>query len=302
MELKIGTRGSRLALIQTQQVVDAILQIAPNTNIETVIITTKGDRILNKSLDKIGDKGLFVAEIEEKLHTGEIDIAIHSMKDLPSIMDEGLDVLPILKREDPRDVLVTRHPIQAITDLANSPIIGTGSQRRQQQLLSMNPNIEIVPIRGNVETRIQKMLDQAMDGTVLAYAGINRLGLISNTKYRIIPFHVHQMIPAPAQGIIGCQLRKNDQNIRQLIERLVDPITKRQCDVERLFLKEVQGSCHLPMGAYLEILNEEEGRIYGLYGDQVGQKVARKEQNCRLDEAEAMMKTLAYNLVRKVKG
>jgi hydroxymethylbilane synthase len=302
MELKIGTRGSRLALIQTQQVVDAILQIAPNTNIETVIITTKGDRILNKSLDKIGDKGLFVAEIEEKLRTGEIDLAIHSMKDLPSTMDEALDVLPILKREDPRDVLVTRHPMQDVNDLTKSPIIGTGSQRRQHQLLRINPNIEIVPIRGNVETRIQKMLDQTMDGTVLAYAGINRLGLISNAKYRIIPFHVQEMIPAPAQGIIGCQLRKDQQDIRQLMEQLVDPMTKRQCDVERLFLKEVQGSCHLPMGAYLEILNEEEGRIYGIYGDQVGQKVAREEQNCRLDEAEATMKALAYDLVRKVKG
>jgi hydroxymethylbilane synthase len=302
MEIKIGTRGSRLALIQTQQVVDAILQIAPNTKIETVIITTKGDRILNKSLDKIGDKGLFVAEIEDKLRTGEIDIAIHSMKDLPSTMDEALDVLPILKREDPRDVLVSKHPIQGITDLVDSPMIGTGSQRRQQQLLSINPNIEIVPIRGNVETRIQKMLDQTMDGTVLAYAGINRLGLISNAKYRIIPFHVQEMIPAPAQGIIGCQLRKDHQDIRQLMEQLVDPMTKRQCDVERLFLKEVQGSCHLPMGAYLEIINEEEGRIYGIYGDQVGQKVARKEQNCRLEEAEAAMKALAYDLVRKVKG
>ena len=302
MKVTIGTRGSRLARIQTEQVIDAILRVAPETEIETVIISTKGDRILNKSLDKIGDKGLFVAEIEEKLRTGGIDIAIHSMKDLPSIMDEKLEVLPILKREDPRDVLVTKHAIQSISELPHAPIIGTGSQRRRQQLLIMNQKIRIVPIRGNVETRIQKMLDQDMDGTILAYAGIKRLGLNSGTNYTIIPLGVQEMIPAPAQGILGCQFRKNHLEIRQLIQPLIDPSTKCQCDAERLFLKEVHGSCHLPMGAYVELFNEEEGRIYGLYGDEVGKKVGREQMDCRLDEAEDKMKILAKNLVKKVKG
>lgn len=174
LNIKIGTRGSKLAITQTKMVITAFKSVNPQINAEPVIIKTKGDLILDKSLDKIGDKGLFVAELEEQLRQGLIDMAIHSMKDLPTDDSDEFVILPVLSRADPRDVLVTKHNIISVHELPEHSVIGTGSKRRKVQIEKIIPNVQVVPIRGNVETRIRKMIEEGMDGTILAAVGLER--------------------------------------------------------------------------------------------------------------------------------
>jgi porphobilinogen deaminase len=274
MVLKIGTRGSRLALTQTDLVIKELQLLDASIEVEIVIIKTKGDLIVDRSLDKIGDKGLFVDEIEEQLRQGNIDIAIHSMKDLPAQDTDEFIVLPVLKREDPRDVLVTRHKIHSIQELPSGSIIGTGSKRRKVQIQNLIPNVNVVPIRGNVETRIKKMFDQSMDGIILAAAGLNRLDIDSTNEFSVIPFDIEEMIPAPAQGVLACQVSKNNQKVVAMIEKLVHKPTLYSVIVERAFLTAVNGGCHLPLGAYLNY-SETGGKFYYLYGNEDCDKVVK---------------------------
>lgn len=311
MKIRVGTRGSRLALAQTHMVIDALREVDSKLEPEVIIIKTTGDKITDRSLDKIGDKGLFVKEIEEQLINGTIDIAVHSMKDMPFEMEKGLSLLPVLKREDPRDVLVTHHKIKSINGLPEKPVIGTGSKRRAVQLRSLIPEVNIVPIRGNVETRIRKMIEQ-MDGTVLAYAGIKRLNITDNKEITILPFSINEMIPAPAQGIIGCQFKSDQEDIHTLVNKITDKKTALQCKVERGFLGRVNGSCHLPMGAYLEyadynrsnesVIEEEMVNVYGLFGDESLIKVYQKNIQCKEEEAYNTAIKIADLLTNEVNG
>lgn len=266
MKIRIGTRGSRLAITQTNMVINQLLKIEPTLEIEAIIIKTKGDVILDKSLDKIGDKGIFVSEIEEQLKKDNIDLAIHSMKDLPTNTSEEFIVLPVLERVDHRDVLVTKHNVNSIEELPNNSVIGTGSKRREVQLKKLIPFVEVVPIRGNIETRIEKMFEENMDGIILAFAGIERLGLKNNTRYKIIPISHDKIIPAPAQGILACQINKKNKMIISLAEKLVHRPTYLAMLAERSFLKAVEGSCHLPLGAYLD-QSEDKVKFNYLFGD-----------------------------------
>ena len=297
MKIRIGTRGSKLALTQTEMVMEALLGVMPSLELEKVIISTKGDRITDVSLEKIGDKGLFVKEIEERLIIGEIDLAVHSMKDMPFEGPPGLKLLPVLKRADARDVLVTRHKIDSWKALPDQPVIATGSKRRSGQLRSLMPGVVIRPIRGNVETRIRKMLENGYDGTILAAAGLDRLGIKDCEDYKLIPFDVEEMIPAPAQGIIGAQFRKDHEGVAQLIEKLSDAATSLQAEAERRFLKEVQGSCHLPMAAYLVV---DPTQAFVLFGDESCERIIRKQETCNLAAAEETMAALAKTLYREV--
>ena len=272
MKMIVGTRGSKLALIQTNWVIEKLKKYNPEINFEIKIIKTKGDLVQHLSLDKIGDKGLFVKEIEQQLLNKEIDIAVHSMKDMPSSLPLGLKFASIPKREDPRDVLILKNGYKSIDDLPIGAKIGTGSKRRKYQLLKYRPDLNIVPIRGNIDTRIKKIEDENLAGVVLAAAGILRASMDEYISY-YIPTDI--MVPAPAQGALAIEIRDNDLEIENLIESLKDEETEIQVAAERGFLDGVNGSCHIPIGAYCR-LDGEKINLTGLFGDEDGKKLIIK--------------------------
>lgn len=272
MKVVVGTRGSKLALTQTEWVVNQLRCCNPEVEFEIKIIKTKGDLIQNVPLDKIGDKGLFVKEIEQQLLDGEIDLAIHSMKDMPSEVCPGLAFTYTPVREDARDVLVLKHPIKSLEELPQGATIGTGSKRRKYQLLNARPDLNIVPIRGNIDTRISKIETENLDGVVLAAAGIKRIGREEEIGYYI---PVETVLPAPAQGALAIEIRENDEKIYDLIRPIEDRLSQMQIEAERAFLDGVEGSCHLPIGAYAE-LEEEHMKLTCLLGDEEGVKMVKE--------------------------
>lgn len=272
MKIVVGTRGSKLAVTQTNWVIDRLKEKNPSVEFEVKIIKTKGDIIQHVSLDKIGDKGLFVKEIEQQLLDGGIDMAVHSMKDMPSSLPEGLKFASIPKREDPRDVLILKEGYNSLEDLPKGATIGTGSKRRKYQLLNHRPDLNIVPIRGNVDTRIRKIVDENLDGVVLAASGILRVGLEEKISY-YLPTDI--VVPAPAQGALAIEIRKNEPKIDEVINSLKDEITEIQVAAERGFLDGVNGSCHIPMGAYCKV-DGEIINLTGLYGDEEGKALVIK--------------------------
>lgn len=263
----MGTRGSQLALTQSTQLVDTLRTAHPDETFDLKIITTKGDRIQHIALDKIGDKGLFTKELEHALISGEIDMAIHSMKDMPSQLPDGLTLAAPSKREDPADVLLTPHPITSLLDLPKNARIATGSKRRAFQLKALRPDAIIEGIRGNVDTRIRKMHDLGYDGILLAAAGLKRLGIYDSPDYHRIRLEPRTFIPATCQGVLAVEIREGDGKIRHLLEGITDPLAQRQMKAERAFLETLNGTCHLPMGAYLHI-DGETSTLYGLYGNE----------------------------------
>ena len=272
MKVVVGTRGSKLALTQTNWVIDQLKERNPQVEFEVKIIKTKGDLIQHLSLDKIGDKGLFVKEIEQQLLDKEIDIAVHSMKDMPSTLPAGLRFAGTPEREDPRDVLILKEGYKNIDDLPRGAKIGTGSKRRKYQLLKYRPDLEIVPIRGNIDTRIQKIKDENLYGIVLAAAGMIRAGMTEQISYY---FPADLMVPAPAQGALAIEIRENDLEIESLVNSIKDEVTQVRVAAERGFLIGVNGSCHVPMGAYCEIVGDQL-KLTGLYGNEEGSKLVIK--------------------------
>ena len=266
MKIIIGTRGSKLALAQAEYVKKQLERAYPLKEYELKIIHTKGDRITDRPLDQIGDKGLFVREIELQLLDGSIDLAVHSMKDMPAELPDGLCFAKAWEREDPRDVLVLREA-DSLENLPEHAVIGTGSRRRAFQLLQGHPDLEIVGIRGNVDTRLKKMNEQKMDGIVLAAAGLHRLG----RKYVITQYLDPEIvIPAPTQGTLALELRKDDWELLQEINALSDAETEKITQAERLFLKGTGGDCHLPIGAWAQVLTDGKIRLLGLFGNEEG--------------------------------
>ena len=295
MKLVVGTRGSNLALVQTNWVVDQLKKENPGVEFEVKIIKTKGDLIKDLPLDKIGDKGLFVKEIEKSLLDGEIDMAVHSMKDMPSYLPEGLKFAHSPKIEDPRDALIFKEGYKSLDDLPQGARIGTGSKRRKYQLLKHRPDLEIVPIRGNIETRIKKIETEKLDGVVLAASGLRRAGLDDKIDY-YIPTDI--MLPAPAQGILALEIREDDKETEKIIDSIKDDITKIQIDAERGFLIGVNGSCHIPMGAYCEIEGEKI-TLTGLYGDGEGKKIVVQSQVGTLADAPKIGYELAKSVLKE---
>lgn len=295
MKIVVGTRGSNLALVQTNWVVDQLKKVNPDVEFEVKIIKTKGDLIKDLPLDKIGDKGLFVKEIEKSLLNKEIDMAVHSMKDMPSYLPEGLKFASSPKREDPRDVLIFKEGYKSIEDLPKGAKIGTGSKRRKYQLLKNRPDLEIVPIRGNIETRIKKIETENLDGVVLAASGLKRAGLEEKIDY-YIPTDI--MLPAPAQGILALEIRENDQETENIINSIKDDTTKVQIDAERGFLIGVNGSCHIPMGAYCDI-DGDKIKLTGLYGDGDGKKIIIQSQEGTIEDAPKIGYELAKSVLKE---
>lgn len=295
MKIRVGTRGSNLALIQTNWAIDRLKEKFPEVEFEVKIIKTKGDKILHLSLDKIGDKGLFVKEIESQLLEGEIDLAVHSMKDMPAEVVEGLKFAAVPKREDPRDVIILREGLNSFDELPIGATIGTGSKRRKYQLLRKRPDLNIVPIRGNIETRISKIESENLDGIVLAASGVIRADL----EEKITEFlPVDLMIPAPAQGALALEIRENDEELEKMIDAIKDEISQIQTDAERSYLARIDGSCHIPMGAYCEV-DGEKLTLTGIFGDEDGEKITVASLEGDRDNPKELGSKLAKLVLKK---
>lgn len=295
MKIVVGTRGSKLALVQTNWVVEELKKSNPAIEFEVKIIKTKGDLVIHLPLHKIGDKGLFTKEIEQQLLDKEIDLAIHSMKDMPSMLPKGLKFASVPKRQDPRDVLVLKEGYSNIDDLPKGAKIGTGSKRRAYQLLKYRPDLAIVPIRGNIDTRIRKIEEENLYGVVLAAAGLIRAGLENKISY-FLPTDI--MIPAPAQGALAIEIREDDSFIEDIVSKIKDRETEIQIAAERGFLTGVNGSCHIPMGAYCEI-KDENIILTGLYGDEEGTKLVIKSLEGNIEDASKLGFELADNVLKE---
>lgn len=294
MEIIVGTRGSKLALTQTNWVIDQLKKHHPEDTFTVKIIKTKGDLIQNVALDKIGDKGVFVKEIEQQLLSGQIDIAIHSMKDMPSEVTKGLDFVKTPQREDRRDVLVLKGaPINDLMELRKGAVIATGSKRRKYQLLSVRPDLCIVPIRGNIDTRIRKIEEENLDGIVLAAAGLKRLGLESQIGY-YLPEEL--MIPAPAQGALAVQIRKEDSRIKQIVSYIESDTDELEIQAERAFLGGVNGSCNIPIGASAKV-DGNQISLSCILGDAEGTQLVRKHIH-KTFEGEEDVKVIGAELAK----
>ena len=265
--IRVGTRRSPLALWQAQHVADALERRWKGTiKCELVEVVTEGDKILDRPLNEVGGKGLFVNAIEDKLLSGEVDIAVHSMKDLPSKLPQGLVIACTPKREDPRDAICGPEGIR-IARLPAGLKIGTSSLRRSALIRRLNPEVEIVPIRGNVQTRLRKFEDAEVDAVVLAAAGLHRLGLEDRiTEY----LDVERFCPAACQGILGVECREDDARTRSLLAPLNDRWASIATAAERAFLETLDGGCQVPMGCYAEVRSETIMTVAGVIVDPRG--------------------------------
>jgi hydroxymethylbilane synthase len=258
MNIKIGTRKSPLALAQAEEVSNRLRALWPELAVELVKITTSGDRFSDKPLADIGGKGLFTKEIEEALLDGSIDLAVHSMKDMPTVLPDGLTIGCMLEREDARDMLIADN-VRSFADLPEGARVGTSSLRRAVQLQMWRPDIKIVPFRGNVQTRIEKLQQGKADATVLAMAGLNRLGILDAPGFVL---ETHECLPAVAQGAIGIECRDGNDEILRMLEPMNDAATTLAVTCERAFLKELDGSCRTPIAGYA-VLNGAELHLRG---------------------------------------
>lgn len=291
MKIKVGTRGSNLALTQTNLVIKELKEKNADIEFEIIIIKTKGDKILNIPLHKMNDKGIFTKEIELALLNHTIDLAVHSMKDMPSEHTEGLVFGSVPKGEDPRDVVVANKEIESINDLKGLTI-GTGSISRKFQLLNLNQNITIKDIRGNIETRMKKIETENLDGVILAAAGLKRANYEDRISYYFDP---KVFIPSPCQGVLALQIRENDENIKRILKTIEDPETTIRAKAERAFLKEIGGGCHMTIGAYSEIIKDDI-TMYVIYGDEDGKYMLNEVGSAKVYQAENLGTELAKRL------
>ncbi len=301
MKIKIGTRGSKLALAQTNYVLNKLQSRYPDNEYEIVVIKTTGDNDLTKPLDAIGSKGLFVDTIEAALLKDEIQLAVHSMKDMPENPLEGLIFSESWEREDPRDVLILNDG-NSYKDIPLNGTVATGSKRRSFQLLKLRPDLNIVPIRGNIDTRLRKLKEGLSDGTkldgiILAAAGLNRLNI---TPEHIYYFSPEEMIPAPAQGTLALELHDNNKELLDMVNSFADEQNKYITYLERGFLKAIGGDCHLPIAAHATYDNGEY-KLSALFGEEDGNNLAFANEAGEEANQELIDRTVK-NINDKLKG
>ncbi|HWP82352.1 MAG TPA: hydroxymethylbilane synthase [Bacteroidota bacterium] len=295
--ISIGTRGSKLALWQAHHIKSQLTSRFPSLSVEIRIIKTLGDKILDSALSKIGDKGLFTKEIEHALLAGEIDLAVHSLKDIPTKLPDGLIIGAVTEREDVRDVFLA-HPRLSNTRFAELPqgaTIATGSLRRACQILSHRPDLRIVDIRGNLNTRIEKFEQSDWHGMILAKAGLTRLGLEERISEVLSPMF---MLPAVGQGALGIEVRGDDTNIRDLVHHLHHEPTAVAVTCERALLRRLEGGCQIPIGTYGR-LETGELRIDAMVGSLDGTKIVRGTASGKPEEAETLGSALAEQLLNR---
>ncbi|MFY9607934.1 MAG: hydroxymethylbilane synthase [Blastocatellia bacterium] len=299
-QITIGTRGSQLALWQTNWVKDEIRRRHPGVEVIVKVISTKGDRVLDVSLPKLGEqgKGLFTKELEEAILEGRVDLAVHSLKDLPTELPPGLQIGAFCEREDVRDALVAREGILSFDDLPKRACLGTSSLRRQAQLLAARRDLLIQPVRGNVDTRLRKLERGEFDAVVLAAAGLHRLGYTTRITQYFAPDFI---VPAVGQGALAIETRKNDTAVNEIVLAVDHELTRLACIAERAFLKGLGGGCLVPIAAHAEI---EAGliRLTGLVANPDGSEAVRGDLCGPLNNAEALGQELANDLLSRGVG
>ncbi len=292
--LVLGTRGSKLALCQSEWFQSKIHEMAPDVRVVIKKIQTSGDKIVDVPLAKIGGKGLFVKEIEEALLVGEIDLAVHSMKDVPAQLPEGLEILCVPPREDPRDALISRDG-RSFHRLKNGALIGTASLRRQAQLLHARPDLHITMLRGNLDTRLRKLREGQFDAIVLAAAGLHRLTWSQNITEYLPPL---LCLPAIGQGALGIEGRSADQFVRSILAKLDDQETHTTVLAERAFLHRLEGGCQVPIAASATLV--DDGLVLdGLVASVDGKTVIRDQIQGTRQQAHLLGVQLAERLLAR---
>lgn len=292
--VKIGTRGSKLALWQSEWVKARLIELFPGRSVDLVVIKTTGDKITDAPLAKVGGKGLFVKEIEEALLAGRVDLAVHSMKDMPAEIPAGLCIGAVPARENPRDALVSRNHV-AFSGLPRGARVGTSSLRRASQLLSLRPDIVIVPLRGNIDTRLRKLETGDLDAVILAAAGLLRLGFGSRITQYLDP---DIMLPAVAQGALCIETRQEDERISAMVAPLNHADTRTAIVAERAFLKRLEGGCQVPMAAFAQT-DGQTLSMEGLVADIDGRTIVRSAVSGNRQAAEDLGTRLAEDLLKQ---
>ncbi|HXG00438.1 MAG TPA: hydroxymethylbilane synthase [Bacteroidota bacterium] len=297
----IGSRGSELALWQARWIQQRLQERFDDLEVTITIIKTTGDRILDAPLSKIGDKGLFTREIEAALLRGEIDLAVHSLKDLPTRLPDGLVLGAVTEREDVRDVFIPhpKNPTRTLLSQSEGAQIATGSLRRKCQLLNLRPDVKIVDIRGNLNTRVKKLDESAWAGMLLARAGVLRLGWIERIGETLDPL---QILPAVGQGALGVEIREGDRRIEELVSVVHHPSTAQATLAERALLRTLEGGCQIPIGAYGRVLTENGVQVLKLdamVGSLDGTTVLRASGQGPGADAERIGEQVARSLLHK---
>jgi hydroxymethylbilane synthase len=295
--LKIATRSSPLALWQAEEVSRRLKQLYPELDVQLVTMKTRGDKILDAPLAKVGGKGLFVKELEAGILNGEADIAVHSMKDVPVEFPQGLELSLIMQREDPRDAFVSNQYPQ-LADLPEGSVVGTSSLRRQTQISEKFPQLKLDWLRGNVNTRLKKLDDGQYDAIILAAAGLKRLGFEQRIRSFLEP---EVSLPAIGQGAIGIEARSDDEAVRDLIAPLADADTTRRVLAERALNETLNGGCQVPIAGYA-VLEGDELYLRGLVGEPDGSRVIRAEIRGPSEQAVDLGVKLGQELLRQGAG
>lgn len=297
--MRVGTRASKLARLQTQIVVDKLQAYFPDEKLEVVLVTTGGDKIVNKPIAELGFRGVFVKELEEALLAEQVDIVVHSLKDLPTDILPGLTVAAVLEREDPRDILATLNGLK-FEELKPQAVVATSSRRRAAQLASLRPDISFIDIRGNIETRLRKLEEKYCDATLLAHAGLLRLGITERVSQI---FNTNELTPAAGQGALAIECRSNDRSIIDKVKLLDDPAVRAEVFCERTFLSELGGGCSVPIGAVARLTGNQlsiTGCIAALDGSQVFRETLEGPMNEFENQGRLLAEQMLQNGARQV--
>ncbi len=300
----VGSRRSKLALTQTNWVIEQLKKLGAPFEFEVKEIVTKGDKILDVTLSKVGGKGLFVKEIEQAMLDKEIDMAVHSMKDMPAVLPEGLVIGCIPFREDHRDVLISKDNVP-FSELKQGAIIGTSSLRRSSQLLAQRPDLEMKWIRGNIDTRIEKLKTDDYDAIILAAAGLKRMGWADDTVTEFINPEI--CVPAVGQGALSIECRGDDEELLQLLEKFTSAETSAAVKAERAYLHKMEGGCQVPIAGYAFMNEQEEIVLTALVGSPDGKTIIKEQVKGKNPEelgqlaADKLISQGAKDLIDKVK-
>ena len=291
MKIRIATRKSQLALWQARLVADLLNALPAIDEVELIGMSTRGDEVLDKSLQKIGGKGLFIKELEVAMQEGRADIAVHSMKDVPAEMPEGFCLAAVLPRANPFDALVSNR-VTALNDLPQAAVVGSSSLRRQAQLLAMRPDLNVTPLRGNVNTRLKKLDDGHYDAIVLACAGLERLDMHERIAATFSPAEI---LPAATQGVIGIECLADNASLRRQLELLEDADTSFVTVAERAVAKRLGASCQSPVASFA-VLDAGELQLESLVASPDGRVVLRESASGKTEDAEKLGETVAERL------
>lgn len=295
-KIRIGTRGSALAVKQVEIIVDGFHEKYPKLEFEIVKITTTGDKFLDVSLNKIGGKGLFIKEIEDALLKDEIDIAVHSMKDMPAFIHESLTIAAYSEREDASDCIINNMGY-TLEEMPLQSVIGTSSLRRTVQILALRPDIKIVPLRGNVITRLRMLDEGEMDAIILATAGVMRLDLEKRIVQRLSK---NKMVPAVCQGIIGIETKKSNDEMIDILKSIDCMESRISSLCERAFMKKLNGSCQIPLGAISHVQGDRIN-ITGILGDMANLNIYKETLEGAIENAEDIGTRLAEKIISRLK-